>query len=88
MLDEATASCDAETDAMVQRLVRTVFAPCTVVTVAHRIMTSEQTPILFCMPCVEFHCTCHVFVWRLPRACCCSHSRTGILSPPSFLTVA
>ena len=39
MLDEATASCDMETDDMVQRLIRRVFAPCTVITVAHRIAT-------------------------------------------------
>lgn len=39
MLDEATASCDMETDDMVQRLIRKVFAPCTVITVAHRIAT-------------------------------------------------
>ena len=39
MMDEATASCDVETDAMVQRLVRTVFAKCTVIVIAHRILT-------------------------------------------------
>lgn len=39
MLDEATASCDIETDEMVQRLIRKVFAECTVITVAHRIRT-------------------------------------------------
>lgn len=39
LLDEATSSVDAGTDALVQRVVREDFAGCTVVSVAHRLGT-------------------------------------------------
>ena len=57
MMDEATASCDMETDDMVQRLVRSVFASCTVITVAHRIATiadSDKILVLRDGQVVEF----------------------------------
>ncbi|KAI9219130.1 P-loop containing nucleoside triphosphate hydrolase protein [Blastocladiella britannica] len=46
IFDEATSSTDAETDAIVQRTIRQEFADCTILTIAHRINTIQDSDMI------------------------------------------
>uniref|UniRef100_A0AAG5CR64 Uncharacterized protein n=1 Tax=Anopheles atroparvus TaxID=41427 RepID=A0AAG5CR64_ANOAO len=90
VLDEATANVDPETDKLIQTTIRTKFAHCTVLTIAHRlhtVMDSDRVLVMDAGRVVEFghpHELLHGPIGQLRRLV----DQTGVATAAMLMRIA